>query len=59
MIGVVLEFLTIFYQRLLLYTLVDLSSTVIFPILDEIEDEIGSLEDRLLAQGRKVLYGSE
>ena len=40
----------------LLYTLVDLVVDSYFPILDEIEDEIGSLEDRPLAQGRKVLY---
>jgi len=34
----------------LLYTLVDLVVDSYFPILDEIEDEIDSLEDRLLAR---------
>lgn len=36
----------------LLYTLVDLVVDSYFPILDAIEDEIDSLEDRLLAQAR-------
>ena len=30
------------------------SSTVYFPILDEIEDEIDSLEERLLAQAKSA-----
>ena len=38
----------------LLYTLVDLVVDSYFPILDEIEDEIGSLEDRLLAQAKSA-----
>ena len=37
-----------------LYTLVDLVVDSYFPILDEIEDEIGSLEDRLLAQAKSA-----
>ena len=36
----------------LLYTLVDLIVDSYFPILDEIEDEIDSLEDRLLARAQ-------
>ena len=38
----------------LLYTLVDLVVDSYFPILDEIEDEIGSLEDRLLAHAKSA-----
>jgi len=38
----------------LLYTLVDLVVDSYFPILDEIEDEIDSLEDRLLARARSA-----
>jgi magnesium transporter len=38
----------------LLYTLVDLVVDSYFPILDEIEDEIDSLEDRLLAQAKSA-----
>ncbi len=36
----------------LLYTLVDLVVDSYFPILDDIEDEIDSLEDRLIARAR-------
>jgi magnesium transporter len=36
----------------LLYTLVDLVVDSYFPILDDMEDEIDSLEDRLIAQAR-------
>jgi magnesium transporter len=36
----------------LLYTLVDLVVDSYFPVLDEIEDEIESLEERLLAQAK-------
>jgi len=38
----------------LLYTLVDLVVDSYFPILDEIEDEIDSLEDRLLARAQSA-----
>ena len=38
----------------LLYTLVDLVVDSYFPILDEIEDEIDSLEDRLLARAKSA-----
>ena len=38
----------------LLYTLVDLVVDSYFPILDEIEDEIDSLEDRLLALAKSA-----
>jgi magnesium transporter len=38
----------------LLYTLVDLVVDSYFPILDEIEDEIDSLEERLLAQAKSA-----
>jgi len=38
----------------LLYTLVDLVVDSYFPILDEIEDEIDSLENRLLAQAKSA-----
>jgi len=38
----------------LLYTFVDLVVDSYFPILDEIEDEIDSLEERLLAQARSA-----
>jgi magnesium transporter len=38
----------------LLYTLVDLLVDSYFPILDEIEDEIDSLEDRLLARAKSA-----
>lgn len=38
----------------LLYTLLDLVVDAYFPLLDEMEDEIDSLEDRLLARGRAI-----
>ena len=38
----------------LLYTLVDLVVDSYFPILDEIDDEIDALEDRLLAQAKSA-----
>jgi magnesium transporter len=38
----------------LLYTLLDLVVDAYFPLLDEIEDEIDSLEDRLLAKGSAI-----
>lgn len=38
----------------LLYTLVDLVVDSYFPILDEIEDEIDSLEERLVAQAKSA-----
>jgi magnesium transporter len=38
----------------LLYTLLDLLVDAYFPLMDEIEDEIDSLEDRLLAKGRAI-----
>jgi magnesium transporter len=38
----------------LLYTLLDLVVDAYFPLLDEIEDEIDTLEDRLLAKGSAI-----
>ena len=38
----------------MLYTLLDLVVDAYFPLLDEIEDEIDSLEDRLLARGSAI-----
>ena len=38
----------------MLYTLLDLVVDAYFPLLDEIEDEIDSLEDRLLARGSPI-----
>jgi magnesium transporter len=38
----------------LLYTLLDLVVDAYFPLMDEIEDEIDALEDRLLAKGSAI-----
>src|SRR5437870_11941877 len=47
------EFLPHFAEGLtFLYTLVDLVVASPFPLLDDIEDEIDSLEDRLLKRAR-------